>query len=208
MGRPSNTDARREQIARALRRVLARHGYDGASVALVARAAGLAPGLVHYHFRSKLEILLALVGDLAAEHSAGVALALEEAGDDPRRQVEAFVDRHLALETGDPEALACWVAISGEALRQPRVRRAFESAVAASVDSLAAVIRRGVARRVLRCARPREAACALVAAIQGYFVLAAAAPGLVPRGSAAGAVRRMAAGLLAPRLPSRRGARP
>jgi TetR/AcrR family transcriptional regulator, transcriptional repressor of bet genes len=32
--------------------------------------------------------------------------------------------------------------------------------------------------------------------VQGYFVLAAAAPDLIPPGSAAGTVKRMAAGLL------------
>ena len=56
MSRPSNTEARRGQIVDAMVQVLAREGYEGASVQAVARVAGLAPGLVHYHFRRKLEI--------------------------------------------------------------------------------------------------------------------------------------------------------
>jgi len=39
-------------------------------------------------------------------------------------------------------------------------------------------------------------AAGLFAAIQGYFVLAASVPGLVPPGSAASTVKSMAAGLL------------
>jgi len=66
MARPSNTDERRLQIMGALVKVMAKRGYDGASVADIARAARLTPGLVHYHFKNKQEILLAALRDLVA----------------------------------------------------------------------------------------------------------------------------------------------
>ena len=40
---------------------MADRGYERASVTAIAKAAGLTPGLVHYHFHNKKEILLALV---------------------------------------------------------------------------------------------------------------------------------------------------
>ena len=83
MGRPSNTDERRREITTALRRVMARTGWDGATVADVAREAGIAPGGVHYHFASKLEILLALIDDLVRDHAAVVDARVAAAGDDP-----------------------------------------------------------------------------------------------------------------------------
>jgi TetR/AcrR family transcriptional repressor of bet genes len=53
-------------------------------------------------------------------------------------------------------------------------------------------------QRLFKCDRPDEAASALVALIQGYFVLAATARNTIPRGSAAASAKRMAEGLLRP----------
>ena len=70
MSRASNTDDRRAQIVDALIAVMAKHGYDGASIADIARKAGLAPGLVHYHFDSKLEISIEAVRKIAGSTTA------------------------------------------------------------------------------------------------------------------------------------------
>jgi TetR/AcrR family transcriptional repressor of bet genes len=45
-------------------RSMAKRGYAGASVATIAREAGLAPGLVHYYFESKQAILLELMHEI------------------------------------------------------------------------------------------------------------------------------------------------
>src|SRR5688572_24235760 len=111
MPRPSNTDTRRRQITGALRRVMARQGYERASVADIAAAARLAPGLVHYHFESKLDILLALLDELAAEHHERLGAALDAAGASPRARLAAFIDFHLSTRSADPEALACWITL-------------------------------------------------------------------------------------------------
>jgi TetR/AcrR family transcriptional repressor of bet genes len=200
-GRPSNTAARRGQIAAGLMKVMARKGFDGASVTDVARAAGLASGLVHYHFADKREILLELLGVLVERQTATLDRRAAESESDPARELDALIDALLALRRdADPDALACWVLLAGEALRDERVRAVYDEALAALATRFAACIRRGVARRAFRCASPKAAAGALVAAIQGYVVLSAAAPGVVPRGSAAASVRAMARGLLDPEV--------
>jgi TetR/AcrR family transcriptional repressor of bet genes len=187
---------------------MARNGYDGASIADVASEAGLAAGLVHYHFKNKLEILLEVVKGLGAAHDDALARALAKAEGDPARELARFIDFHLALDSADPETLACWITVSGEALREARVRRAFEAAMERTVEALTGIVKRGVEARALRCEEPKAAACAVVAAIQGYFVLAATSPSLIPRGSAARSVRAMATGLLSPTRPLRPGRRP
>lgn len=197
MPRPSNSAERRLQIARALRKLLALHGYDGASIADVAAAAGLAPGLVHYHFKSKLEILLVVLDDLFAGHMAALEKELAHAGGDAARQLAAFLDLHLATgRNADPEALACWITLIGEALREPRVREAHERATTALLDRLRTILRDGVSAGVFHTSDPRAAAAALMAAIQGYFVLAATARSQIPRSTAAASVKAMARGLL------------
>jgi TetR/AcrR family transcriptional repressor of bet genes len=201
MGRPPNSETRRREITDALRVVMARKGYEGASVADVAAQARLAPGLVHYHFKNKLEVLLALLDRLAAHHREALDRALAAAGPSPAARLAAFIDFHLGTRHADPETLACWVTLSGEALRDARVRRRYREAVAAWTERLATVIEEGRKARDFATRDPAAAACALVSAIQGYFVLAAVDRTLVPRGSAALSVRRMAAGLLDLRRP-------
>jgi TetR/AcrR family transcriptional repressor of bet genes len=192
MARPSNTDARRAEIVEALRVVMARKGYDGASIGDIAMQAKLTPGLVHYHFKNKLEVLLALLDHLGRAHEAQLSAALAAAEKSTAHQVAAFVDFHLSVRQADPETLACWVTLSGEALRDEKVRRRYRGIVARWVECLVSIV------------GDTAAACAVVSAIQGYFVLAAVDKTLIPRGTAAGSVRRMAEGLLGLRLPKRR----
>ena len=202
MPRPSNTDERRRQIALGLRRTMARKGYDGASVADVARAARLTPGLVHYHFKDKLEILLAVLDGLVEEHEARLDRAVADAGADAAAALAAFLDVHLAVgPRADPEALACWNILGTEALRQPRVGRAFARSLRGLRDRLLAIIAAGLAEGSFRTSEPEAAAAALLATIEGYFVVAATARDLIPRASAARAARAMATGLLSPRRP-------
>jgi len=199
MPRPSNTEERQAQITEALMKVMAKRGYDGASVADIARAAHLTPGLVHYHFKSKQDVLLAALRRLVARHDANLETRLGEAGGNPLAEVAAFIDFHVGLGSdADPDALACWILLSGEALRAPKVRIAFEKAIEDTVARLARVIRAGVEQRAFACDAIDAAASALVAAIQGYFVLAATARASIPKGSAAACTRRMAEGLLRP----------
>lgn len=202
MPRPSNTAERRAQITGALKKVMAKHGYDGASVADIAKAARLTSGLVHYHFESKREILLAAVRDLAGRHGGGLETRLESVRGDPMAEVQAFLDYHLGLGAdADPEALACWVLFSGEALRDPKVRLEVEGALGKMASRLEEIIRRGTEAGQFSCEDAGAAAGALVALIQGYFVLAATARAVIPRGSAARSARQMAQGLLLPSKP-------
>jgi TetR/AcrR family transcriptional regulator, transcriptional repressor of bet genes len=202
MPRPSNTEERRAQITGALMKVMAKRGYDGASIADIAKTARLTPGLVHYHFKNKQEILLAALRELVVHHDTGLDARLAAAAEGPVEEVAAFIDFHLGLGAdADPEALACWILLSGEALREPKVRAQFEKAIAATVKRLAEIIQTGVERGVFTCKSADAAASAVVAAIQGYFVIAATAREVIPKGSAAASTRQMAEGLLRPARP-------
>ena len=78
MARKPNTEQRREQIVKGLLEAIGEHGYDKATIQTIAQKAGLAPGLIHYHFKSKEDILLELVKSLAA-----VARRIEARGEIP-----------------------------------------------------------------------------------------------------------------------------
>jgi TetR/AcrR family transcriptional repressor of bet genes len=209
MTRPTNTKERREQIARALGRVMAEQGYEGASMKAVAREAGLAPGLCHYHFASKEEILLELVDMLAADASARADRAAARASGDPRAELVALIDSRLALGAeADASAVAAWVAVAAEAIRRPAVREAYERALAAELDRVEACARRALVAARGSSRGARALAAAVVAATQGYFVLGTVAPGAVPRATAAPQVRALVEALLAgDARPARRASR-
>jgi TetR/AcrR family transcriptional repressor of bet genes len=152
--------------------------------------------------------LLLALERLVSRHLARLDARLAEASGDARAQVHAFIDFHLGLGADqDPDALACWILLSGEALREAKVRAALEHALAEMAQRLERVLADGVATRALRCERVDAAASALLATIQGYFVLAATARSLIPKGSAAACTKQMADGLLCfqPGAGARRG---
>jgi AcrR family transcriptional regulator len=55
------TKQKREQIIDAAYHVMSDKGYENASIKDIAHAAGITPGLVHYYFRNKEEILLGVL---------------------------------------------------------------------------------------------------------------------------------------------------
>jgi TetR/AcrR family transcriptional regulator, transcriptional repressor of bet genes len=130
MGRPSNREQRRREITAAFARVLANHGYAGATIAAVAAEADLAPGLVHHHFDSKSELLEALLRELISAFRARVHTY--QADED---ELLAYVDAALKLdERADLTAARCWVGVFAEAVRNPtlfgQMRRLIDGEVA------------------------------------------------------------------------------
>jgi TetR/AcrR family transcriptional repressor of bet genes len=181
---------------------MAKKGFDGATVADIAKAAGLTPGLVHYHFESKQEILLSALATLVDAQAARLEAALDEAGEDPAAELVAFLEVHLGLgANADPKVLACWVLLSGEALRSEPVRSALEVALKTTTERLKVVLGRGTVAKQFDCADPKAAAAALVALTQGFFVMAATARSVIPPGSALRSALRMAEGLVRPKRP-------
>lgn len=204
MARPSNTDVRRREIVQALAQVMARRGYDGASTVEIARAAGLAPGLVHYHFSTKEEILLALV-----EHLRRVVRGRFEKRVGPRSsandRLAAFIDAHVALgPDADPAAMACWVSIAAEAVRRPDVKALYRRVANAQSAELRDIVGTALAEAGRSTARAASISAAILSAIQGAYQLGVAAPGVIPPGAAAPMIRRMAQGLIRGEPRSRR----
>jgi len=196
VARPSNKAQRRKQLAEALLSLMAERGYEGTSVSEIAARAGLNQGLVYYHFKSKLEVLLAALELLAAQHEARLDGAMAAAGDTPWAQVEAYINAHLGLTaTADAQALKSWIDVSSEALRQPEVQAPFRAILLSLTGRLAGVIERGVREGVFN-ADPPAASAALVATIQGYLLLAGTARDVIPHGTAALSTIAMARGLL------------
>lgn len=196
-----STEERRAQITRAMLHVMARQGYARATINRIADEAELTPGLIHYHFKGKRAILLGTLELLATRQLQALEHTIAEA----KNPVDAL-DRALKLflERGaseDRDAVAAWLAIGAEAMREPEVADAYRQALTELAKPLSEVIEEGVSQKIFALTSPLTpagAAAAIVAQVQGYFALAHAAPEIVPEGSALHAARCMLSGLLTP----------
>jgi TetR/AcrR family transcriptional repressor of bet genes len=187
VARQSNTEARRAQITSALLAVIARHGYDKATIQAIAAQAGLAPGLIHYHFRSKQEILVSLIGTMAqAAHTRFLAVLGDQV--EPWPRLRAYLQARLGLGDGAaPDIVAAWVMIGAEAVRQPEVRAVYERMVADELALLGTLLCDCLAERERDTAGAAQLAAGLAALIEGAYQLSSAAGEVMPRGYAADA---------------------
>jgi TetR/AcrR family transcriptional repressor of bet genes len=129
MGRPSNKLERRAEIVQAMMQVMAVCGYDGASIQAIAKQAGLAPGLIHYHFKTKQDILLESVAQLSNVLRDRYQ-SLSENAETAEDRLKAFISARLSKGEGaSQQAVVAWVMIGSEAVRQPEVKAAYLEAL-------------------------------------------------------------------------------
>ena len=185
MARTSNTEARRAEITGALLAVIARHGYEKATIQAIAAQAGLAPGLIHYHFKNKQEILVSLVGAMAeAAHARYLAVLGDQV--EPLPRLRAYLNARLGLGEGAaPDIVAAWVMIGAEAVRQPEVRAVYRRMVADELALLTTLLTDCLHARGREARVASTLAAGLAAMIEGAYQLSSAAADVMPRGYAA-----------------------
>lgn len=111
----SSTSAeRREKILQAAFRALSRGGYENTSVKDIAEEAGVAQGLVHYYFRSKQALVLAVLAMCCAK------MQLPEGGDPAHDALSAFeVFKAMLRDRHDAHRL--YIELIGVGLHDPEV---------------------------------------------------------------------------------------
>ena len=185
MPRKPNTELRKQQIVDGLLRTMAKQGYAGATVQAIAVASGLAPGLIHYHFHDKREILVALVDELVSyasrrfESRAALASNAQE-------RLHAYIAARLAYgEDANPDAVAAWVMVGAEAVRDPDVREIYQRALTQEIGLVRRLLRAYLVESGKRVRKLDAFAAGLLAFVEGVFVLASNARAIVPTGFAA-----------------------
>lgn len=185
MPRRPNTELRRQQIVDGLLKTMASHGYTGATIQAIAKASGLGPGLVHYHFHDKREILMGLVEQLTAYAAERFQLRAASATT-TRESLRAYIDARLAYGSdADPDAVAAWVMIGAEAVRDAEVREVYQRAVEEEIALIRKLLRSYLVDSGKRVRKLDAFAAALLAFVEGAFVLATNARTIVPAGFAA-----------------------
>ena len=91
MGRKSNTIQRQDQIIWALYDCLAEKGHEKVTIKEIAARAELAPGVIHYYFKSKDEIVANLAKAIVEKYSGMLVSRIAEASS-VEQKIEFAID--------------------------------------------------------------------------------------------------------------------
>jgi AcrR family transcriptional regulator len=191
-----HADQQRTRILDAAQACFVRDGFHAASMASIARAAGMSAGLIYRYFDSKSAIILAIIDRQLQDKLANIA-KLAEDPDIGRK----FVDFFVRLRRGDPDVVnpALLLEIGAQATRDPRIAAALTASDRAAAEALAQWLRAVTRQRGLELdeAGVRAQGLALQCLFDGLAMRAVKDPDLEPARLAA-ALAAVLPPLLAP----------
>ncbi len=167
-GLSPSAQQRAQQIVDAAARVMSRKGYGGTTMKDIAAEAGIAPGLIHYYFDSKEDLLLAVTGSLCVRMRADSERAFAASGDLPpiARAWAALSATRDHLDQPDQQRL--FLETVTLALGEPRVRAQLAQLYEGLLDASTAMVEELSSQVPTPPPVPlRDFASVLVAAIDG-----------------------------------------
>lgn len=153
--RKARTEIRQEQIAHTALKLLAVRGWQRVSLATIARKVGVVPSAVYRHFRSKDEVLDAVLELVDQSFQANVQ-AGRMANPEPLAQLHDVLRRHVALILSGvpvPRIVLSEDVFTGNPRHRQRAHRIYRDYLAA----IAAIFREGQDRGHIRRALAPEA---------------------------------------------------
>ncbi|MEE2692798.1 MAG: TetR/AcrR family transcriptional regulator [Pseudomonadota bacterium] len=161
-GKISRRERKRAEIVAVAEKVFFTEGYAGASMAEIAARVGGSKGTLYNHFRSKEELLLAVIAAVQARRMPqGAGAPPEEATRDEaafRAWLRRFGADNLARLTSY-ELLSLQRLAVAEAVRMPEVGRAcYEGGVAPAFAKFSPMFAAAMRKGLIRRAPPEQAA--------------------------------------------------
>jgi AcrR family transcriptional regulator len=118
--RPSVEPERREQLIAAAARVIARSGYDAATVRDVAREAGVSTGVIAYYFEGKDDLFAHVLRSASRAFRARLEGA-RDAAETPRARLLALAEAATPADDEAARAHALWIDFWARAARDPEL---------------------------------------------------------------------------------------
>lgn len=157
------TEIRQEQIAEAALQLVASQGLRRLSVAAVARRVGLVPSGIYRHYKSKDDILAAVLDLVQRRLSENVREALAES-DDPFQQLRGILMRHARF-IREGRAIPRIIFADETFTDHPERRQRVQHLLVAYLGQVVGVIRRGQEQGQFRPELDAETAAMLVLGI-------------------------------------------
>lgn len=152
----------RERILQAAFSVLSRQGYENSSIKDISEEAGVAQGLVHYYFKSKQQLVLAVL--------AAVCQKMElQTPEGQAGAIAAFENFKLMLRTR-PDVHALYIQLIGVGLHDAEIGAGVSDFVRSDRGHVEQIARQVLAEREQDPTPARAIAGAVWAAILGIIV--------------------------------------
>lgn len=117
---------RREQICRAAAVVIAREGFAGTTMRMVAEEAGVSTGMLNHYFANRQDLLTQALVYVSERTQNRYREAIEEFPPGIER-LRALLDSALMDDEQMVETWRVWINAYGEAVRLPELRHTIES---------------------------------------------------------------------------------
>ncbi len=133
--------AKRQQLMEGARRAFLEHGFDGASVGDIVRAAGISKGTLYAYYPSKEKLFEALV--IEDRRKQAEAVCIIDENDEDVQRVLSKLGRNLLNMLIQPDTVAFVRIVIGASAKFPEIGRAFyEAGPAQGVARLSDYLRR------------------------------------------------------------------
>lgn len=162
----------RSKILQAAARSFSQKGFSATSIADIARRATISQGAMYNHFRSKSELIVAIVND---ETEAALKAYSEPYSGSSLEHLYELIN-NCVIKSGYPVEPRLWTEIIAEAARNSDVNKAFIDADIAMRRALKKIIMQGLERQEFRDIDPEETSIILIAIIDGLLARRAYTP--------------------------------
>lgn len=157
---------RRSQLIHATLEAVDQVGMGDASIALIARLAGVSNGIISHYFQDKNGLLEATMRHLMSALSQAVGERRKALKDDePRSHLRAIIEGNFDSSQVNGPAMKTWLAFWATSMHQPSLRRLQRINDHRLYSNLCCEF-----RRVLPLAQARAAARGLAALIDGLWL--------------------------------------
>lgn len=113
---------RRKQLVVAAIAAIHEHGFANATVARIARGAGVSSGIVHHYFADKDELLFETMRSLLGELRRDT-VARQRGARTPRARINAIIDASFGDGQFNEHVFSAWLALYGNARQSERLQR-------------------------------------------------------------------------------------
>lgn len=175
---------RREQIIAATIRCLARDGYTRLTMKTLAREAGVSQGILHYYFKDKAAILVAVLETVTADLDRRIVQAQVAGEQTPQQGLYAVVATCLATTHEQPELWRVYIQLWGEMMHDDSLRAINADLYSKTRRQVATLLGKGIRAGAFRRVDVNQAAAMIVGLIDGMALQLTFDAQALPLGSA------------------------
>lgn len=162
-------EVRRKQLIDATIRAIGRVGYANATLTHVASEAGLSPGIVNFYFKSKEQLLIATLEQIAEEYSTFWQAAINKGKVSPAAGLEAMIEADFHPTVCNVEKVSIWYAFWAESRGNPTYHEVVHNLEQDYLEQTATLCQRIIQEGGYEDANARDVATGLNAMIDGLW---------------------------------------